>query len=151
MVLDPIPQPLPVHFFGSRPQPPTSLCQRRNVLYMGWLRVLGSLKLQVSFAEYRLFYKALLHKRPIILRSPLIVATPYVLLSANIWLLACLYERHVETHVCDMTLPHRAYHTTMPMRHVEYERVLSHRFCSWVHDNESCPMSQSHVANILGM
>ena len=25
MVLDPIPQSLPVHFFGSRPQPPTSL------------------------------------------------------------------------------------------------------------------------------
>jgi len=24
MVLDPIPQPLPVYFFGSRPQPPTS-------------------------------------------------------------------------------------------------------------------------------
>jgi len=24
MVLDPMPQPLPVHFFGSRPQPPTS-------------------------------------------------------------------------------------------------------------------------------
>ena len=24
MVLNPIPQPLPVHFFGSRPQPPTS-------------------------------------------------------------------------------------------------------------------------------
>ena len=24
MVLDPIPQPLPVHFFGSLPQPPTS-------------------------------------------------------------------------------------------------------------------------------
>ena len=24
MVLDPIPQSLPVHFFGSRPQPPTS-------------------------------------------------------------------------------------------------------------------------------
>ena len=26
MVLDPIPQSLPVHFCGSRPQPPTSLC-----------------------------------------------------------------------------------------------------------------------------
>ena len=26
MVLDPIPQSLPVHFFGSRPQPPTSRC-----------------------------------------------------------------------------------------------------------------------------
>ena len=39
---------------------------------MGWLRLVGSLKLQVSFAEYSLFYRALLHKRPIILRSLLI-------------------------------------------------------------------------------
>jgi len=44
---------------------------------MGWLRLVGSLKLQVSFAEYRLFYRALLQKRPIILRSLLMVATPY--------------------------------------------------------------------------
>jgi len=42
---------------------------------MGWLRLVGSLKVQVSFAEYHLFYRALLQKRPIILRS-LIVATP---------------------------------------------------------------------------
>jgi len=33
------------------------------------------LKIQVSFAEYRLFYRALLQRRPIILRSLLIVAT----------------------------------------------------------------------------
>jgi len=32
MVLDPIPQSLPVHFFGSRPQPPTS--QRRLWAYI---------------------------------------------------------------------------------------------------------------------
>jgi len=35
MVLDPIPQPLPVHFFGSRPQPPTSLptsCYQPSIL-----------------------------------------------------------------------------------------------------------------------
>ena len=31
----------------------------------------------VSFAKYRLFCRALLQKRPIILRSLLIVATPY--------------------------------------------------------------------------
>jgi len=43
---------------------------------MGWLRLVGSLKLQDSFAEYRLFYGALLKKRPIILRGLLIVATP---------------------------------------------------------------------------
>ena len=45
---------------------------------MGWLRLVGSLKLQVSLADYRLFYRALLQKRPIILRSLLIVATPYL-------------------------------------------------------------------------
>jgi len=44
---------------------------------MGWLRLVGSLKSLVSFAEYRLFYRALLQKRPVILRSLLSVATPY--------------------------------------------------------------------------
>ena len=29
---------------------------------MGWLRSVGSIKLQVTFAEYRLFYRALLQK-----------------------------------------------------------------------------------------
>jgi len=45
---------------------------------MGWVRLVGSLKSEVSFAEYRLFYWALLRKRPIILRSLLISATPYL-------------------------------------------------------------------------
>jgi len=49
-------------------------------LFMGWLRLVGSLKSYVSFAEYRLFYRALLQKRPMILRSLLIVATPYLLM-----------------------------------------------------------------------
>jgi len=43
---------------------------------MRWLRLVGSLKSYVSSAEYSLFYRALLQKRPIILRSLLIVATP---------------------------------------------------------------------------
>jgi len=43
---------------------------------MGWLRLVGSLKLKVSFAECLLFYRALLQKRPIVLRSLQIVATP---------------------------------------------------------------------------
>ena len=38
----------------------------------------GSLKLKVSSTEYSLFCRALLQKRPIILRSLLIVATPYM-------------------------------------------------------------------------
>jgi len=44
---------------------------------MGWLRWVGTLKLQVSFAEYSLLYRYLLQKRPVILRSLLIEATPY--------------------------------------------------------------------------
>ena len=54
-----------------------------KVSAMGWLRLVGSSKLLVSFAEYRLFYRALLQKRPIILRSLLIVATPYTNITAN--------------------------------------------------------------------
>jgi len=44
---------------------------------MGWLRLVDSLKRKVSFAEYSLFIRVLLQKRPIILRSLLIVATQY--------------------------------------------------------------------------
>jgi len=45
----------------------------RGHTHMGWLRLVGSLKLSVSFAEYSLFYRALLQKIPIILRSLLIM------------------------------------------------------------------------------
>jgi len=34
---------------------------------MGWLRLVGSIKLQVTFADYSLFHRALLQKRPIVL------------------------------------------------------------------------------------
>ena len=44
---------------------------------MGWLWSVGSIKLQVSFAEYRLFYSALWQKRPIILSILQTKATPY--------------------------------------------------------------------------
>jgi len=71
---------LSLHCATSRPHPSVCadsyfLLQSAAVL-MGWLRCVGSLKLQVSFAEYRLFYRALLQLRPLILRSLLILATP---------------------------------------------------------------------------
>jgi len=44
---------------------------------MGWLRLVGSLKLQVSFAKEPYKTDDILQKRPKILRSLLIVATPY--------------------------------------------------------------------------
>jgi len=45
---------------------------------MGWLWLVGSLKIQVAFAEYSLFYRALLQKRPVFLGSLRIVASSYV-------------------------------------------------------------------------
>ena len=59
----------------------------RVITRMGWLRSVGSMKiiglvcswkLQVPFAEYRLFYRALLQKRPVILWILLTGATPYM-------------------------------------------------------------------------
>jgi len=40
--------------------------QRTGCGCMGWLRLVGSIKLYVSFAEYGLFYRALLQKSPIL-------------------------------------------------------------------------------------
>ena len=53
----------------------------------GWL----SLKLKVSFAEYRLFYRVLWQKRPIILRSLLVGATPYELSETCMFQMARSY------------------------------------------------------------
>jgi len=56
---------------------------------MGWLRLVGSLKLQVSFAKEPYKRDYVLQKIPIILRRLLIVATPYqkswVLVDKKIW------------------------------------------------------------------
>jgi len=50
---------------------------------MGWRRSVASIKFKVSFADYRLFYRALLQKRPIILSILLTKATPYHTSGSN--------------------------------------------------------------------
>jgi len=54
----------------------TSCDQYLTLSTMGWLRLVGSMKLQVSFAEYSLFYRALLQKRPTIVSILLAEVTP---------------------------------------------------------------------------
>jgi len=51
------------------------------VVRMGWPRLVGSIKLQVSFAEYSRFYRALLQRWPIIWSILLTEATSHVNLS----------------------------------------------------------------------
>ena len=56
MVLDPIPQSLPVHFLGSRPQPPTSRLMQfipheytiSDVIHSMWIYVLRITHIRVS-------------------------------------------------------------------------------------------------------
>jgi len=54
------------------------MCHFVSLAFMGCLRLVSSLKLKVSFAEYLHLYRALLQKRPISLKSLLIVVTPYL-------------------------------------------------------------------------
>jgi len=54
-----------------------SWCYIGVLISHGVAQLVGSFNIYVSFAEYRLFYRALLHKRPIILRSLRIVAPLY--------------------------------------------------------------------------
>ena len=55
------------------------ICMYTQDIYMGWLQLVGSLKLQVSFAKEPCKRDYILQKRPVILRSLLIVATPQAL------------------------------------------------------------------------
>jgi len=63
---------------------------------MGWLRLAGSLKLQVSFAKEPYETDDILQKRPIIIRSLLIEATTYIpqvptCLCVCAYVCACIY------------------------------------------------------------
>ena len=69
----------------------------RDATFMGWLRLAGSIKLQVSFAKEPYERDDILQKRPII-RSLLIVATPHGM--AWLWLIgSLLYVSFAEYHL----------------------------------------------------
>jgi len=70
--------------------------------------LVGSLKLQVSFAEHGLFYRALLQKKPIILRSLQIVVTPYAAWAAvSLAVLNVAYPTAPVLERCDKRLSRR--------------------------------------------
>ena len=61
---------------------------KSNLHTMGWLWWVRLIKLQVSFAEYCVFYRALWQKKPIILSMLLIEATPYCM--SGLWMFSSL-------------------------------------------------------------
>jgi len=68
---------------------------------MGWLRLVGSLKLRVSCAQEPYKRDDILQKRPIILRTLLILATPYTPYHARI----CTTFWHPAYNVRDFLTP----------------------------------------------
>jgi len=56
---------------------------------MGWLRLVGSIKLQVSFAKEPYKRDAILQKKPIIESILLTVATPYLCEPGNLFTMLC--------------------------------------------------------------
>ena len=65
--------------------------ERESVCVSSFAMTIGSLKLKVSFAEHSLFYRALLQKRPIILRSLLRPVAHF--LGQPLYVRVCLRER----------------------------------------------------------
>jgi len=59
---------------------------------MGWLRLVGSIKSQVSFAKEPYKRNCILQKRPIILSILLTIATPYTIQEDRIEIVATLYS-----------------------------------------------------------
>jgi len=106
---------------------------------MGWLRLVSSLKLQVSFAEYSLFYRALLQKRPIILRSLLIAATPYEYVMTR----SCVYHNTPASYDAWYMRVHASLHM--------YECVMAHvymRFICFIYVHVSWHMNECVMAHI---
>jgi len=104
--------------------------------HMGWLWLVGSLTLLVSFAKVPYKRDDILQKRPIILRSLLILATPYEYRRR-------LFPQHTHDgpfvclwHMCHIWMSHV---THMNESCHTYEWVMSHiEICRPIHINETC-------------
>ena len=84
-------------------------------IHMGWLRLVGSIKVYVSFVEYSLFYRALLQKGPIILSILLIKAAPYLLTNL-------VFLHTLPLHTATPIATHQLQHTCTTL--VSFYRIL---------------------------
>ena len=120
---------------------------------MGWLRWVGSIKLQVSFAEYHLFYRALLQKRPIILRSLLIVATPYVHIKKYVVLprhsvAISMLQLKIEFKTHWYTLQHTAAHCKTLQHTGTHCSTLQHTAAHWQHTGSTLQHTAAHCNKV---
>jgi len=114
----------------------TYVCTHSMMLWGGY----------VSFVEYRLFYRSLLQKRPIILRSLLIEATPYALCCYAPWC-DCV-SLCAQRLMRDMTLSHVWHDSFTCVALPPHTHIRSLRCCAsmCVHtERQMCDMTLSYV------
>jgi len=91
------------------------------------------------YAEYRLFYRALLQKRPMIVRSRLFEATPYSYTYIYIWIYKrrahiCLKYVHVShAHINETYVHVRRAHICLTYVHVHICLIYVHETCTYIH------------------
>jgi len=135
---------------------------------MGWLRSVGALKLQVSFAKEPYKRDYILQKRPMILRSLLIEATPY---RAAIWkqypthvsdihhVTRKYVTSHVSTNICHVTRKcHHDNHTYKPLvnrtaiwtiachERTSYRTQIRHVTCVHGHTSHANVITTMHLS-----
>jgi len=115
---------------------------------MGWLRSVGSIKLWVSFAEYCLFYRALLQNRPMILSILLTNATSY-LDSVTLCLLQCVLQNLLQCLKCNSSVCFSS--VCVAMRVVQYLDSVTRKIPSLALEGFSVWLVLQHVLQRWGL
>jgi len=98
---------------------------------MGWLRLVGSLKLQVSSAEYSLFNRALLQKRPVILSHNLPDAHDLSYMTYSRWHLPCAPDAHDLSYTREHHLSYVSAHWAISVHTESCKCTLSYTSAHW--------------------
>jgi len=109
---------------------------------MGWLWSVGSIKLWVSFAEYCLFNRALLPKRPMILSILPTEATPY-LDSVTLCLLQCVLQNLLQCLCCSSSVCFSS--VCVAVRVVQYLDLVTREILSLALEDFSVWLVLQHV------
>ena len=109
----------------------------------------SSKRLDGSCVEYSVFYRALLQKRPIILRSLLIEATPYLYILYTIHICAHKQNVHVCMYIYVYIYIHMCMCTYICMYEYMYLCIMSIRAYSRLH--LECHSTTFSHPNLIGL
>jgi len=117
-------------------------CRRAELRYMGWLQLVRSIKLYVSFTKEPCKRDNILQKRPIIVSILLTGATPYDL---HVWVAqneSCQLHVCVAfcdiTRMCRITMTHSEWYDCFMMWLLHMCGAQTYLLYVWVAQNESC-------------